>query len=372
MAGSSIALLLFQTFAGVSLQNSLAALLLVLVSCSLAGLFSVPLSYLQYRHSGKFHLGFISLLAAGSALLFNAGGLGIFDIPELNLLVPAGNQILAFPVLLLATAMVYLLAYSVMKQLLYVDRVEVITGRRKSTGNISKIPGKESFRWLDSRLIWRNGRSRITLFYSAGLFLLGGVYLSLGILGIKMPLLLGPAFLIIAFGSYTLHAFRFRSTIFDRLITLPIAAHEYVDEIVRFSQRITLASAVLIMPISYLINPGAVFFVFSMYINYLGVIVYIFTYLGSGETSRFDPALSIFSSEQAYISSHPWRNMAAGILAALPPALVVLIAQNPFHWKAGIFLLLPGILGLTFHGSIIRFITDRFERKKYEILEGFR
>lgn len=199
-----------------------------------------------------------------------------------------------------------------------------------------------------------------------------GLWLIAGILGPRLPLILGTLGLInAAVAYYTIHAFRLRSTILDRLVTFPIEKHELVELIVRFSQMIILMTLLVILSVSYLINSESVFFVLSVYIYTLGVVVYLHSYVGSFETARFDPALSSFSSEHTFVS-HPWHNLTAFLLGIVPPGLVVIIPEHPFHWTAGIFLLVPGVFGLVCHDTWINLISRHFAGKRYEILEGFR
>jgi len=348
------------------------SLCLVTILLIIAGLLSVLISYLQLNSPAVYQTGFFLLIGFGIIYLLNIVGLLPFDILRIHLCLASGNGTVLIPLLLLMGILVYYLSSSAMKNLLYVDRLTSIGGAGRRRSNESTMIGANALRWTEYRLLWRNPRSRVNFFLIAGNVLLCGLWLIAGILGPRLPLIFGTLLLInTVTGYYTVHAFRLRSTIFDRLVTFPIEKHEPVELIVRFSQMIILMTLLVILSVSYIINPESVFFVLSTYIYTLGILVYLHTYAGSFQTTRFDPALSSFSSEHTSVS-HPWHNITALLLGTVPPGLVVILPENPLHWSAWIFLLLPGVFGLVYHKTWISLITRRFTGRRYEILEGFR
>lgn len=372
LAGIFFFLLIIGQLTGHSFLISPEIVIAFLLMLIFLGLLSVILTYGQFQYPIVFYTIFLLILGIGIIYalftLVNSSpirtGIYLFHMEPNAPLFLSGT--------LCIDMLLYAYSFSLLKRVLFVDRLGHTSGDGNYNPNISKLERAKLLRWLEYRLLWRNSRTRMTLFLYAVYIVFWGLWLMLGLLHLRLPLLLGTlAVLHAAAMYYTIHAFQLRSTIFDRLATFPIKKYEHINLFTRFSQRMMLLPALLILLVSYAVNGSAVFFVLSGFIYSLGVVVYIHAYAGSFETARSDPALSVFSSANGLVS-HPWYNMAAFILTSLLPAFVVLLPRNPFQWEVGLVLLVPGMLGLIGHNKWIRYFAKNYTRKKYKMLEGFR
>jgi hypothetical protein len=297
-------------------------------------------------------------------------------IPVSSLLSGAINSITSNPILILIPlTILFLLIYSnynILKQKLYVDaslknKAKIVSSTDMSwTGRFGDMA---PFLKLDMRMIWRNKRSRSTLY----MVLIGLLY---GLFFYPNPHYQNMVHMFIFVGIFVTGIFMINfgqfipawdSAYYKLLMSQNIKYKEYLDS--KFLL-MTLSSVLLfILSIPYVYFGWKILLIhFAAMVYNVGVNSHVLLYGGSFNRKRIELSQRAAFNYQG-TGAVQWI---IGLPLLAFPVLFFYLPYKFFGFEAGFAtLIIMGGIGIVFHQKIMKWITGKYLASKYEMISAF-
>jgi hypothetical protein len=223
---------------------------------------------------------------------------------------------------------------------------------------------------LDLKLIFRNKRPKSLLVLSAVLLLYGFLFYPKYLATNNFSMLFFFALLItgIFISNYGQFLFSWQSSHFDGMMTYNTNMHQYIKA--KFSLFLTVCSLQFLIASFYgLMSWRLLPIQLAAYLYSVGVNSFVTIYVSTFNYRYLDLRKSASMNFQG-IGAMQWLQ---SLLITFGPALVFYLLDHFVgFWYAVLGVSLPGVAGLIFRESIIKWLVSQFKIRKYKILEGFR
>ncbi len=224
---------------------------------------------------------------------------------------------------------------------------------------------------VELKLLLRHKRSRKIFFFS--IFMILYLYFMLlsseskmfkGNVGLLMMTLLFSGFLSMNYGQFL---FSWESNYFDGILSNYSSLKEYIRS--KYNTLIggVVLANVFLIPL-VIIRPETLFVIIISVIYNIGINTFWILFIGTFNKKRMEMEASLYSYNAKggvqFISVFP--------IFGIPIFLYVLVSLLASEQFALYCLLIIGALGILSKSFFLNFIYSRFEKKKYEMAEGFR
>jgi len=231
-------------------------------------------------------------------------------------------------------------------------------------GNIGELIG------LELKLILRNKRTK-SILYMSGLFLFYGfLFYTKNELANNYSMLFFAAMfitgsLMLMFGQWIIS---WDSSHFDSLMTQNIPIRTYIKANYYLLIAFNIISFVLTTPYFYF-GMKIVYLHLAAFIFNMGVNVFLFLLLATYNTRKLDLSKASTMNYQGMT----YKSFLFVLPIMLLPTLIIYILSTFISLNFALWTLtLLGIGGIIFHNSLITICVNQFNRRKYEMAEGFR
>jgi len=362
-------------FAGVMLFEGY-SYILVLTWVILILIITLSINFLNFiieSKSADTELSFLPMILLALGLF----GLNYFNIISLNTLIgDAINTVTANPVLLLIPgallSLLYFYNYSILKHKLYIDGSLRSKARTVTTSDLSwtrRFGDVAPFLQLDLKLIYRNKRPRSSLF----ILVIGLLY---GLFFYPNPTYQNWDFLFVLVGIFVTGIFMINfgqfipawdSGYYKLLMSQNIKYKEYLKS--KYTLMMLSAIILFILSIPYVYFGWKILLIhFAAMVYNIGVNSYVLLFAGSFNRKKIDLTQRAAFNYQGtgvvqYLLGFPLMLIPMGFFY-LPYKLI--------NFESGIAtLILLGALGIIFHQKLMTFITKKYIKSKYKMIDAF-
>jgi Family of unknown function (DUF5687) len=255
----------------------------------------------------------------------------------------------------------------------YFENTSISAGQQIFIKNklLQKITANGIFFNLDFKLILRNKRpksmlmaSLIFLFY--GLLIFKGNAIEKGETG--LPLLSSVLIVGLFSINYSQFIFSWQSSYFDGLLTYKINLKDYIKN--KFSLITILCSIYFLLASFYiLIDWRIIFILAAAYLYCIGVLPVIAIYLGTYNYKSLDISKSSSFNYQG-TGAAQWIYSLLFLLIGIIIYVPLHVYYSPWYGVAGVGCM--GFINLLLQKWWINILSNKFQKNKYKILEGFR
>ena len=331
-------------------------------------------TYIKRQLIGKSYIvGFIGLVFISLIMLDYFGVISLSALSS-----SAFGQLLAHPffviVPLLILIFTYGLNYFFLKSKLYPEEINI--KRKEKVDALSNIKYLKTIGLtgllisLDMRLIWRHKRTRSILFMAP-------IFLAYGLIFYPQTEYKGAYGLLIFVGifmtggmmlNYTNYCFGYESNYFDNILANYKEFERYLYG--KYIFAVSIASVCYILTIPYVFFGTDILLINTMTFLYnIGFLSFVLFYFSTYSKKRMDLSKGAAFNYQGLGASH-WLSM---LPAFLLPVFIFLPFKLMGMPKAGLlFIGALGVAGLLFHKYLLGLILKQFNKKKYDMAEGFR
>jgi hypothetical protein len=269
-------------------------------------------------------------------------------------------------------ALFYWLNYLFLQSNMYIEDIVTRQVSEASTihlGFLDRFGQAGKLMNLELKLIWRNKRSRVTVYMSIFFLLYPLMFLGSGTLELDVFRFFIALFVTGVFAlSYGQLMLSWNSTHFDLLATRNIR----IVDIFRAKYYIMVASCVILYLASlfYAFMDIAWIKYFSlMFLFNLGVSVFFYMFIAAYNSKRIDPGKGAMMNYEGLNVAH--------FIIIIPLMAFPALIKWPFaaagHGGIGdIVIGLIGLAGIVFHNQLINMATDLFMSRRYKIMAAFR
>jgi hypothetical protein len=332
-------------------------------------------TYLKRQLSSKPKVAGIAGLVVIGLILFN-----YFDLISLS---EASSALFGFllvnpalvciPLVILVT--IYLIHYYFLKSRLYPEEIE--TRKKMKLDAISDIKYLKGLGItgeiiaLEMKLMWRNKRPR-TVIYMFPLFILYGlffypqeIYMNQGTgLLIFVGVFISGGMML----NYLNYAFAWESSYFDALLTSPIDMDRYFR--VKFINALLISTICFVITIPYLFFGWKILLInFMTFLYNIGFLSFVLLYMSTFNKQRIDLRKGSAFNYQGMGASN-WLAMIPAFL--FPPLVYWPFSAAGIPYWGFIIIGVIGLTGLAFHRPFLQLIRNQFEKRRYNMAEGFR
>jgi len=331
------------------------------------------LNFIIEAKSADTELSFLPIIVIGSGLF----ALDYFEIVSLSgLLASAINSIIENPVLLfipiLILAALYYANYSMLKQKLYIDASLKVKADVATTTDMAwtrRFGDIAPFLQLDLKLLWRNKRPRSSIFMLVigllyGLFFYPNpVYKEMVPMFIFVGIFITGIFMI-NFGQFIP---AWDSGYYKLLMSQNIKYKEYLNS--KYMLMTMSAIIMFILSIPYVYFGWEILVIhFAAMVYNIGINSYVLLYGGSFNRKKIDLTQRAAFNFQG-TGAVQWL---VGFPLLLFPILIFYIPYKFIGFEAGVAtLILLGVIGIVFHQKIMKMITKKYQKSKYEMISAF-
>ncbi|GAA3588213.1 DUF5687 family protein [Flavivirga amylovorans] len=331
------------------------------------------LNFIIESFSSKTDLAFLPLTIT-SGVLYTLEYFGIISFS--NILSNAFNAIYKNPILICVLIailiVVYYINFRILRKKLFLDAslknkvIEVNTSNLEWTKNFGDIA---PFMQLDLKLIWRNKRSKSTVW----MLLLGLCY---GLFFYPQPTYIDKPWFFIFIGIFSTGIFLMNfgqfipawdSSYYKMLMSQNIKYERYLE-----SKFMLMAMSVVIM---FVLGVPYVYFGwkillahFAAAIYNIGVNTHVIMYGGSFNRKKINLDQKAAFNYQG-TGAVQWL---IGIPLMIIPAVIFGIFYAIFSFEIGCLVMgLIGVIGIIFHQKLMLFITKKYLESKYKMIDAF-
>lgn len=323
--------------------------------------------------SAETELSFLPIILIVSGLF----ALNYFDLISFStMLSGAMNSITANPLLILVPLIIlgilYYLNFSTLKKKLYVDASLKAKTQIATTSDLSwtrRFGDMAPFLQLDLKMIWRNKRTKSTvyimimaLFYGL-IFYPNPTYKELSPMFIFVGIFITGIFMI-NFGQFIP---AWDSSYYKLLMSQNIKYKEYLSS--KFLLMTLSALVLFILSIPYVYFGWRILLIhFAAMVYNIGVNSHVLLYGGSFNRKKIDLSQRAAFNYQG-TGAVQWI---IGFPLLAFPVLFFYIPYKFINFNAGIAtLVILGGIGILFHQKIMDFISKRYLKSKYEMIQAF-
>jgi len=288
------------------------------------------------------------------------------------------GQLLLNPIFIIVPVLLVILTYSLnyffLKSRLYPE--EVILKKKEKIDSLANIRYLKTLGMtgqlisLDLRLIWRHKRTRSMVFMAP-------LFLGYGFFFYPMPMYVNMYPMLIFVGifmtggmmlNYTNYCFSYESDYFDNVLANYKNFEEYIRAKYLFA--ISIATVCYVVTIPYVFFGTHILLINTVtYLYNIGFLAFVLFYVATFSKKRMDLTKGAAFNYQGLGASH-WLSM-------LPAFLLPVLIYIPFNMMgektAGLlFIGALGLAGLLFHKSMLNIVLKQFNKRKYDMAEGFR
>lgn len=284
----------------------------------------------------------------------------------------AGN-----PLFLILPAMILVVMYGInffwLRGALTIEQIERNSSREKTSLKgfdfLDKWGTFGMYLQLELKLIYRNKRLKQAIPGSLAMLLLGFIiygyeeYQGMTFFLIYMGILFIGMFMIY-YGQFVL---AWESPYFDKILTENIDFPQYIKAKYRIMQGSCLVFYLLLLP--YSIYGEMIFYVNSaVFLFNIGINAPYLIWTGTSNRERLDLDASYFTWQ-----GKKGRQIGIAFLLILFPLIVYLPVKFFVNEPAGLMAIaIAGVVGLLYSKTLLKSITKKVLRHKYEMAEGFR
>ncbi len=339
-------------------------------------IFTLIINFLNFIieiKSAETELAFLPIILLVSGLY----ALNYFNIISLSLLLSnAINSITTNPLLILIPIVIlgilYYINFSILKKKLYIDsslksKTEIATSTDMTWTR--KFGDIAPFLQLDLKLLWRNKRSRSTLF----IMVLALLY---GLIFYPNPTYQGwtPMFIFVGIfitGIFMINFGQFipawDSSYYKLLMSQNIKYEEYLNS--KYTLMIVSAVVLFIISIPYVYFGWDILLIhFAAMVYNIGINSHVLLFGGSFNRKRINLSQRAALNYQG-TGAVQWI---IGFPLLLFPVLIFYIPYKFFGFEAGIAtLIILGGIGIVLHQKLMKYISKRYLDSKYEMISAF-
>jgi len=331
------------------------------------------LNFIIESKSSETELSFLPIIAIVSIFF----ALNYFEIISFSTLLSSGmNAILSSPILILIPIAIlsglYYANFTILKQKLYVDNSLKVKTQTATSSDMSwtrRFGDVAPFLQLDLRLIWRNKRTRSTLFimvlalFYGLIFYPNPTYQKMTPMFIFVGIFVTGIFMI-NFGQFIP---AWDSSYYKLLMSQNIKYKEYLKS--KYILMTLSAVLLFILSIPYVYFGWRILLIhFAAMIYNVGVNSHVLLYGGSFNRKKIN-------LEQRAAFNYQGTGAVQWIIGFPLLIFPVLIFWAPYHFfgfEAGIAtLIVLGGLGILFHQKIMHFISKQYLDSKYKMIHAF-
>lgn len=331
------------------------------------------LNFIIESLSARTELTFLPIIVLSGALY----ALNYFEIISFTELISSGvlaitesPYLISIPILILLT--LYYLNFNLLISKLYIDNSLSTKTKEVKTSNLEwtkKFGDIAAFMQLDIRLILRNKRSRSSLFIVIigllyGLFFYPQkIYLDMPFVYVFVGIFVTGVFLM-TFGQFIP---AWDGEYYKLLMSQNIKYEKYLKS--KFTLMITSVVILFVLSIPY------VFFGWKILIAHFAAAIY-----NIGVNSHVILFAGSFNRKKIKLDQRAAFNYqgtgAVQWLIGLPLMLLPMLIFIAFHFTLGFgsgiaVVVLLGLLGISFHQKLMRFITKKYQNSKYKMIDAF-
>ncbi len=331
------------------------------------------LNFIIESFSSKTDLAFLPLVVS-SGVLYALDYFGIISFGHIlsNVFNAIYNNPVLISVLVVVLIGLYFINFKILRKKLFLDAslknkvAEVSTSNLEWTKNFGDIA---PFMQLDLKLIWRNKRSKSTVW----MLLLGLCY---GLFFYPQPTYVDMPWFFIFIGIFSTGIFLMNfgqfipawdSSYYKMLMSQNIKYERYLQ-----SKFMLMAMSVVIM---FLLGIPYVYFGwkillahFAAAIYNIGVNTHVIMYGGSFNRKRINLDQKAAFNYQG-TGAVQWL---IGIPLMIIPAAIFGVFYAIFNFEIGCLVMgLLGVIGIIFHQKLMRFITKKYLESKYKMIDAF-
>ncbi|MFD1313994.1 DUF5687 family protein [Namhaeicola litoreus] len=331
------------------------------------------LNFIIEIKSSESDLSFLPLLVIASILF----GLNYFELVQFDTFLAQGViSIVEKPVYLIVPFLVlvglYFLDFQNLKKQLYLDRsvrTKTMTINSSDLSWTQKFGSSAPFLKLDLRLIWRNKRSRSTVFILVigllyGLFFYPNkMYQEWDAMFVFVGVFITGIFMI-NFGQFIP---AWDSSYYKLLMSQNIRYKDYLNS--KYTLMMLSALILFILSIPYVYFGWKIILIhFAAMVYNIGVNSHVLLYAGSFNRKKINLDQRAAFNYQG-TGAVQWL---VGIPLLLLPVLFFYLPYKFINFESGLtFLIILGLLGILFHTKLMRFITAKYQEVKYPMIEAF-
>jgi len=313
---------------------------------------------------------FIVLAAISGLIYLEYSGLFTLSDYSAPIVTYLHESILFVLPLLILTGLCFLLFKNLMHNA-YIDAGITTKDAEISEGVEFKFLDKygEVGKWMriESKLIWRNKKSRNYLFMSF-IFLVYPFAFGMGWVSNSYALIVFGLLMVGAFMlNYGQLLFSWNSSHFDFIVTQNLSLNNYLRAKYLLIAGSNLFFFILSLPYIFL-EPKIVLVNFVMMLFNAGTVAYVYLWFTMNNSKKMSLAKGNVFSQEGISAAH--------YVIMIPIVAMPFIVFVPFSWYGYellglIVLALIGILGIVFHQSIINRAIEVFKYKKYFLHNNF-
>ncbi|GAA4233890.1 DUF5687 family protein [Postechiella marina] len=331
------------------------------------------INFIIESFSAESELSFLPIIVIASVLY----GLNYFNIISFSnglsnsIIVVANNPVLIFiPVAILIV--LYVFNFKILRNKLFLDSSLKTKVARVSTSNLDwtkNFGDIAPFMQLDLKLIWRNKRSKSTLWML-------GLGLFYGLLFFSNPDFANQPWLFVFVGIFSTGIFLMNfgqfipawdSSYYKLLMSQNIKYEKYLK-----SKFTLMALSVIIL---FVLSVPYVYFGWKILLAYFAATIYnvginthVIMYGGSFNRKKINlDQKAVFNYQGT--GAVQWL---IGIPILLLPAIIFGVFYAVFNFEIGCLVLgLMGVMGIVFHQKLMKFIADKYLASKYEMISAF-
>ncbi len=331
------------------------------------------LNFIIESKSAETELSFLPIILITSSLY----GLNYFEVISFSSLISnMMNTISANPILisipLIVLAFLYYLNYNLLKKNLYIDNSLKSKSQEANTTDMAwtkRFGDVAPFLQLDLKLIWRNKRTRSTLFIMVLALFYGLIfypnpkYQEMTPMFIFVGVFITGIFMI-NFGQFIP---AWDSSYYKLLMSQNIKYKDYLKS--KYLLMIISALLLFILSIPYVYFGWKILLIhFATMVYNIGVNSHVLLFGGSFNRKKINLSQRAAFNYQG-TGAVQWI---IGFPLLVFPVLIFYLPYKFIAFEAGIAaLLILGGLGILFHQKIMTFISKRYLKSKYEMISAF-
>ncbi|MGB5243461.1 MAG: DUF5687 family protein [Lutimonas sp.] len=331
------------------------------------------LNFIIESKSSESELSFLPLLVIASILF----GLNYFEIVQFDSFLSDGVEyIVTNPFYMIIPLLVliglYVFNFQNLKKQLYLDRSvqnKAMTIQSSDLSWTQRFGSSAPFLKLDLRLIWRNKRSRSTVFILVigllyGLFFYPNkVYQQWDAMFVFVGIFITGIFMI-NFGQFIP---AWDSSYYKLLMSQNIRYKDYLNS--KYTLMMLSALILFVLSIPYVYFGWKVLLIhFAAMVYNIGVNTHVLLYAGSFNRKKINLDQRAAFNYQG-TGAVQWL---VGIPLLVLPVLFFYLPYKLINFESGLaFLIVLGLLGILFHTKLMRMITLKYREVKYPMIEAF-